>query len=404
MIAGGMLLYFTIRTVVYKQIDNSLKTEVTIIQDQIEQTDTIPDFAATFGHQIEVKLLNSTVKRKEIIKDTLIFDDDSQDYLSYRSIFLSGTTRAGKGYTISIYQTLSEKQELLQDISLYVFFLFLSLLLVSILLNYLVSKRLWRPFYQSVEEAANFNIQSGKHVILLETNIAEFRRLNSVIEQMTGKMRNDYLNLKEYNENASHEIQTPLAVIRSKMDILMQNENLKKDSIELIRSINEAITKLLKLNQGLLLVSKIENQYFHDKKEVSLRQLVEKGFENYREITELKGIRMEINAPFPATVEMNDILADVLISNLLSNAVRYNIDKGLIKCEIDEKCVVLTNTGLPFKGDPETLFIRFHKGSNDAQSVGLGLSIVKKIADTYNMNITYSCKDNIHELRLFYRV
>ena len=404
MIGGGMVLYYSIRIVIYKQIDNSLKTEVTIIQDQIEQTDTIPDFAATFGHQIEVRLLNAPVKRTQIIKDTLIYDNDSESYSSYRSIFFSSNTKARKGYTISIYQTLSEKQELLKDISLYMSFLFLSLLIISILLNYLISRRLWHPFYSSVDEASKFNVLSDKPVILPETDIIEFRRLNSVIEQLTKKMRTDYLNLKEYNENASHEIQTPLAVIRAKMDILMQNKNLRKDSIDLIRSINEATTKLFKLNQGLLLISKIENQYFHDKKEISLKHIIETGLDNYKEILELKGIGVEIRAADPAIVEMNEVLADVLISNLLSNAVRYNIDNGFIRCEIDERNIVIANSGLPFTGDPESLFIRFHKGSDHTQSVGLGLSIVKKIADNYNMKISYSSKENIHELKLCYRI
>ena len=402
MIASGIFLYSSIRKVIYRQIDNSLITEKTIIQDQIEQTDTIPDFAAAFGHQIEVKLLNLPVKLTQVIRDTLIYDSDSGSYLSYRSIFFSGNTKARKGYTISIYQTLIEKQELLKDTSLYMSFLFLSLLTISILLNYLISRKLWQPFYSAVDEAAKFNILSDKPVTLPKTDILEFRELNNVIGQMTSKMRIDYLNLKEYNENAAHEFQTPLAVIRAKMDILMQNKSLKKESIDLIRSINEATTKLFKLNQGLLLISKIENQYFHDKKEVSLKKIIETGLDNYKEIMELKNIRVEMSASVPATIEMNEVLADVLISNLLSNAVRYNIDNGFIRCEIDDIVIVISNSGLPFTGDPESLFKRFHKGNDDTQSVGLGLSIVKKIADNYNMKISYSCKEDIHELRLCY--
>ena len=404
MIVGGTVLYFSIRRVIYRQIDNSLITEKTIIQDQIEQTDTIPDFTAAFGHQIEVKLLDSPVKLTQFIKDTLIYESDSHGYLPYRSIFFSGNTKDRKGYTISINQTFGENQELLKDISLYMSFLFLSLLVISILLNYLISRRLWQPFYSSVDQAAKFNVLSDKAVTLPETDIIEFRQLNSVIEQMTNKMRIDYLNLKEYNENAAHEIQTPLAVIRAKMEILMQNKSLKKDSIDLIRSINEATTKLFKLNQGLLLISKIENQYFHEKKEISLKQIIETGLDNYKEIMELKKIKVEMEASSPAIVSMNEILADVLISNLLSNAVRYNIDNGFIRCEIDNRFILITNSGLPFKGNPETLFMRFYKESELSQSVGLGLSIVRKIADDYNMKISYSCVDNIHELKLAYRM
>ena len=403
MITGGALLYLTIKKVIYKQIDNSLITEKTIIQDQIQQTDTIPDFEATFGHQIEVKLLNYAVRNYQSIKDTDIYDSKTDSFTPFRYIFSTGNTIQKKGYIITIFQEISEKNELLQDISLYMFFLFFSLLLISILINYLIARRLWRPFYKSVKIAGRFDIQSDKPLDLPLTDINEFNQLNDVFYDMTHKMRNDYLNLKEFSENASHEIQTPLAVIRSKTDLLMQQKNLNKESLSLIKSINEATTKLFKLNQGLLLISKIENQAFHEKRIVSLKNILESGLENYTEILQLKKIKVELDLTDGALVEMNDVLAEVLISNLLSNAVRFNIDNGFIKCHIDRNSLTITNTGSSMTIDPEFLFRRFHKGSDNPHSVGLGLSIVKKITETYGMNITYTCHDSVHEIRLQFR-
>ena len=400
MITGGALLYLTIKKVIYKQVDNSLITEKTIIQDQIEQTDTIPDFEATFGHQIEVKLLNYAIRNSQSIKDTDIYDSKTDSFTPFRYIYSKGNTIQKKGYIITIFQEISEKNELLQDISLYMFFLFFSLLLISILINYLIARRLWRPFYKSVKIAGRFDIQSDKPLDLPLTDINEFNQLNDVFYDMTRKMRNDYLNLKEFGENASHEIQTPLAVIRSKTDLLMQQKNLNKESLSLIKSINEATTKLFKLNQGLLLISKIENQAFHDKKIVSLKHILESGLENYTEILQLKKIKVEMDLTDGALVEMNDVLAEVLISNLLSNAVRFNIDNGFIRCHIDRDNLIISNAGPSMTIDPEFLFRRFHKGSDNPHSVGLGLSIVKKITETYGMNITYTCKDSVHEIRL----
>ena len=403
MVAGGALLYLTIKKVIYKQIDNSLITEKTIIEDQLKPTDTIPDFEATFGHQIEVKLLNYRVKNYQAIKDTDIYDAITDSYIPFRFIYSKGNTFQKKGYVITIFQTISEKNELLQDVGLYMFFLFFSLLLISILINYLIARKLWQPFYDSVRIAGRFDIQSDKPLDLPATDIKEFNQLNEVFDNMTRKMRNDYLNLKEFSENASHEIQTPLAIIRSKSDLLMQQKNLNKDSINLVKSINEATTRLFKLNQGLLLISKIENQVFHEKKTVSLKGIILAGLDNYKEIMLLKNIKVDIDAVDEAMVEMNDVLSEVLISNLLSNAVRFNIDGGFIKCHIDNKNLIFTNTGLPISANPEDLFSRFHKNSNNPQSVGLGLSIVRKITESYGMVITYSFNDTIHELKLKYR-
>lgn len=402
MIAGGAFLYFTIKKVVYRQIDDSLITEKLIIQDQIEQTDTIPDFGVSFGHQIEVRLLNANTPELQVISDTAISDTISGSDSPFRYLYYAGNTKRNKGYTIEILQTLSEKTELLEDISVYMFLLFLSLFLISILLNYLISKKLWSPFYMTVDKAEKFDIQSDKAIELPETNINEFRQLNMVLDQMTRKMRNDYLSLKEYNENSAHEIQTPLAIIQSKLEILMQRKELKKESINLIKSINEATARLFKLNRGLLLISKIDNLYFQEEKEISLKKIIENSLINYKEIMQLKKIMVEMEANDPAVVKMNDILAEVLISNLISNAVRYNIDGGFIKCFIGTGYLIISNSGAPLKIDPELLFRRFHKKSENPQSVGLGLSIVKRITETYKMEIKYTCTGNIHELRLDY--
>ena len=402
MVVGGALLYLTIKRVIYKQIDNSLITEKTIIQDQISHTDSIPDFEASLGHQIEVKLLDHPIPEFQSIKDTDIYDYKSDSFIPFRYIYSAGNTLQKKGYIITIFRVISEKSELLQDIALYMFLLFFSLLLISILINYLVARRLWSPFYMSVKKAAGFDIQSEELLDLPDTDITEFNQLNMVFDNMTRKMRNDYLNLKEFSENAAHEIQTPLAVIRSKTDLLMQQKKLNRESIGLIKSINEATTKLFKLNQGLLLISKIENQIFHEKKIVSLKQITEHDLDNYKEIMQLKKIRVDLDATDDALVEMNEVLAEVMISNLLSNAVRFNVDGGFIKCHIDSKLLNFTNSGLPLNIDPEILFRRFHKASDNSQSVGLGLAIVKKIAESYGFQINYTCKDTIHQLKVQY--
>ena len=403
MIAGGMLLYFAIKKDIYRQIDTSLITEKDIIQDQVEQTETIPDFSVTFGHQIDVRFRDLPTKETEVIKDTTINDKASGDDLPYRYIYYTGNTVKKRGYSIAILQVLTEKMDLLETVSLYTFFLFISLLFISLLINYLISRKLWSPFYKSVATAASFNVLSDKPLDLPVTDIVEFQQLNRVIERMTLKMRGDYLNLKEFNEDAAHEIQTPLAVIRSKTELLMQNKNLRKESIDLIKSINEATNRLFKLNQGLLIISKIENQYYHEIKEISLREIVAASLDNYREIMQLRNIRVEYEASSPAMVRMNEVLADVLVSNLLSNAVRYNIAKGFIKCHINDHYLGISNSGLPLNTDSELLFRRFYKGSDNPQSVGLGLSIARKITDNYKMKISYTCTGNIHEVRLTYK-
>ena len=403
LVVAGFVFYYSIRTIVYRQIDNSLIMEKTIIQDQIEETDSIPDFSASFGHQIEVRILDSPTSYSQIIRDTSIYDARTRNFLQSRYIKFKSNTKKNTGYVISIYHGLKENQELLDSIALGMIFIFLALLLVSIIVNYFISKKLWHPFYNALNEANSFNILSDKPLKLSDTGINEFRQLNKVFEQMTTKMRMDYLNLKEFNENSSHEIQTPLSVIRSKLDILMQNQRLNKKSMDLIKSVNEAATRILKLNQGLLLISKIENLQFPETREISLKDLIENYLKNYEEILQLRKIRIETEFSDKAIIRINEILADVLISNLLGNAFRYNVDGGFIICSLSNQVLTITNSGLPLEVDPELLFNRFRKGADHPEAVGLGLSIVKKIVDYYKMKISYTCKGTVHEIKLNYR-
>jgi signal transduction histidine kinase len=374
--------------------------EKTLIQDEMEETGKIPELVSRSGNIIEVRILDSQTIGYQSINDTVLYDPPSNSFAHFRHLRFSGNTPRNTGYVINIYQVLDENHKLLNDIGIGMIFLFLSLLIVSITVNYLVSKKTMRPFFNAIDEAARFDVLSNQPLILPDTSIDEFKRLNRIISSMTKKMRQDYLNLKEYNENSSHEIQTPLAVIRSKLDILMQSKNLSSENIDLIKAIHEATSRLFKLNQGLLLVSRIENLQFPETDEISFRELIGNCLANYEEILQLKEIKVERELSDPGMVRMNSTLADVLISNLLSNAVRYNTDRGFIRCRLERNILIIENSGPPLEIDPAQLFKRFAGGKRNPNSVGLGLSIVKKIADHYNMKIEYKCSGTDHTIRL----
>lgn len=396
---GAFFLYFSIKNMVYEQIDRSLITEMEIIRDQIEQTKSIPEYGPAIGHEVDIRLINGPVRPLEEINDTILKDNTGLEH-TYRYIRFKGSLDSDSGFEIIVSQKLREKTILIEDIGLYIFFLFLALLVISLLINYFIFKRLWHPFHVTLDETEKFDIQSANLPELPETSITEFNRLNAVIEQMTRKMRSNYLNLKEYHENSSHEIKTQLAIIRSKLEILAQRKELRKESLNLIRSINDAANRLNKINQGLLLISKIDNSFFQELSHISLAGIIKETLLNYREITNLKKIKVEFLAKSKAMVRINETLADILVSNLVSNAVRYNFDGGFINCTVNKNHIIISNSGLPLTTDTQTLFGRFRKSGDNYQSAGLGLSIVKKITETCNMDITYSSTGTLHEIRL----
>ncbi len=397
-VASGFIFYYSIRSIVYKQIDASLVTEKNIIQEQIEHTDTIPDFNAAFGHLIEVKVYDRTFKQKQIIKDTIINTDNDEDDLPYRKLYFLSTTEHKKGYSISISQPLSEKKELLENTSILLLILFIFLILIFVIVNYWISRKLWIPFYKSLEIIDKFEINSDSSPIFYKSDIKEFNKLNQVLESMSEKIRSDYINLKEFNENASHEVQTPLSIIRSKLELFLQYENLNSDQTILLESINDAVSRLSKLNQGLLLISKIDNQQFESSEVICIDQIIQNFLCEYEEIIQLKKISVVTDFQSAIHLRMNPVLAGILVSNLISNSVRHNIENGYIKISTLKNTLTISNIGNSLNINPNQLFNRFTKRGSNPESVGLGLSIVKKIVNYYGQSINYEYSNSIHTI------
>jgi signal transduction histidine kinase len=400
-VVGGNIFYSKAKSIIYQQIDSSLVTEKNIIEEEFLETNEIPDFTEHFfEHQIKAETYEYSVKDICVLKDTSIFNNNQENTTDYRMLEFWSNTKNGKGYLIRIIQSVESTQDLLRFIGLALFLLFCFLLLLSLLINYGVSKNLWSNFNESLEKISKFDISSDNSLNLSETNIKEFRQLNTVLTQMAGKMQNDYSNLKEFNENASHEIQSPLAIIRTNLELLFQNENLNETQLKSLNTIADTVNRLSKLNQGLLLISKIDNQQFRSKESISINTILEKLLGDFEEIINLKNIRIEKETMIEVHQQMNTILAEILISNLISNAVRYNTDGGLIRVRMSENSLSIINTGIPLKSDPEKLFERFRKENHSSESVGLGLSIVKRIADYYGMQVYYKNEGNLHEISI----
>jgi signal transduction histidine kinase len=215
---------------------------------------------------------------------------------------------------------------------------------------------------------------------------------------MSEKILQDYMNLKEFNENAAHELQTPLAVIKSKLDLLIQNEKMDESQMNLINSIYEATTRMSRLNQGLLLISRIQNNQFNVSEEVNIETIVDSTLVHFGEMIDLQFIRVTKQYIDPMVVHMNRTLAEILVNNLLSNAIRHNIQNGSIHITMNAKIFTIANTGPSLNVDPRQLFERFRKSDERLGSVGLGLSIVQKICTLYQLTASYNYSEGLHTL------
>lgn len=327
--------------------------------------------------------------------DTVIYDKLEEGKLAYR-VHRSYFFHNGAHYLITVCKPGLEEEELKEGL-MYSFTIVFGLLLLSFfVLNIIVSRVLWKPFYSTLKKLETYDIHTQNEIRFDASSVKEFRQLNSALDKMTQKILSDYRQQKEFTENASHELQTPLAVIKTKLELLIQSKKLGAEELELLQGIESSVQKIAALNKALLLLTKIENKQFKEEKENDLKELMEKALETYGDIYQEKKIKSETKFTGNTTVKMNPVLADLLVNNLIQNAYRHNKAGGTVLVELDEGQLTVSNSGAALTISPEDLFVRFKKNDASKESLGLGLSIVKSIADICGFKISYEYKHNLH--------
>jgi signal transduction histidine kinase len=320
-----------------------------------------------------------------------------KDMEAYREL-LFPIRAGGRLYTVSVAKSEEETDDLLELMMLITPGMILLLLGTLLIANRLLLRRLWRPFYETLEGIRRFNLSSREPLPVRPTDTEEFRDLNGVVRQMTEKILKDYEMLKGFTENASHEMQTPLAIINSRLDLLIQDMGLGERHHQSVQAMYSAIGRLRQLNQSLLLLMKIENNQFGHTSPVDLAGLVCQKLAQLEDQLKDRGITVTTDL-HPLLLPINDYLADILLNNLLLNAIRHNRSGGRMEVRLGDGSLRVSNTGPVLGFDPATIFNRFTKGAHSG-GTGLGLAIVKQICDSYGFAVSYSFADGMHSFRV----
>jgi signal transduction histidine kinase len=242
-----------------------------------------------------------------------------------------------------------------------------------------------------------YKIESGEKIQFAPTDIDEFRDLNQAIASLTARNQQAYFAQKEFTENASHEMQSPLAVIQGKTDLLMQTSPLTEEQAELISDLNVAAQRMNRLNRSLLLLSKIENRQFHEQDPVDMTDMLSRTLRQYGDALEQKHILTTLNlSPQPVILTGNRSLLETLTGNLVANAIRHNREEGSLIIDLNAVSLQIRNSGKSAALETSKLFRRFQKQTADPNSTGLGLEIIKKICDLYRFKIEYRFENELH--------
>ncbi|HUR09976.1 MAG TPA: HAMP domain-containing sensor histidine kinase, partial [Flavitalea sp.] len=287
-----------------------------------------------------------------------------------------------------------EVEDLLILILLITASIILLLLILLFFAHRIILKKLWKPFFSTLSVINDFHLSKPINKNLPATDIDEFSALNDAWQRVTKKITTDYETVKSFADNASHEMQTPLAIINSKLDLLIQGHALNGDNVQHLQSMYDAVNKLTRLNQTLLLLTKIENDQYVEREAVNINDILSQRLDDMEELILTKKIKVTTDLRESVTT-INPQLADMLVSNLLLNAIRHNIENGMINIICNRAGFQISNTGNTGSLNELIIFNRFQKDSKSA-GVGLGLALVRQICETHHYTIEYRFEQHMH--------
>lgn len=394
----GIGYYYIVSYVLIDQLNHSLKEELNEIKAYAHLNNTLLPQANTKNQIIYYKPTNNhTYKPK--FSNISEYVPEEKGIIQFRQL-TSIITVNRRNYEVIIREPQTETDDLLQLIFFITFIIAAFLVLLLFIINRLLLQKIWKPFQHTLSQIQRFNLSKQTEITVQPTDITEFESLNNAVVSMSGKVNQEYHSLKNFTENAAHEMQTPLAILNARLDLLIQNENISEKEIGQLQEMYGAVNRLTRLNKSLLLLTKIENRQFSESESIQLDQLIEEKIIQFSDLIKARNISIETDIQL-VTLKMNHHLADIVINNLISNAIHHNIQNGSITISLEQDELMISNTGSKISIDPDKVFERFQK-SRQSEGLGLGLAIVKQICDQYNFIVQYSFVDNLHIMRLIF--
>lgn len=394
---GGCIAYYKVK----KEIDQAEIIRLKNLNDKIAvqmQSGDMP-YVNTTGRPVEITAIDSTITENQSrIMESSFYNTDTRHNecrLTVQSFYHIGD----KNYRISSYNYVTKANEILIGLVDSLVWILLLLLLLLAISARLVSNAILQPFYKTLKAIQVFGIKKREPIYLSATRTREFNELNSFLGKMTDKVLEDYHSLKEFSENASHELQTPLAIMRSKLELLAESEITREQAL-LIGDMQKGIEKLSRINQSLLLLNKLENHEYQATKDIPFCRITNEVIAGFEELIEIKSLQLTTSVDKHIELTFHPALADILVNNLLSNAIRHNIPNGRIELLLTEKSLLVKNTGNPPQVPTDQLFQRFRKGNQNDDSIGIGLAIVKQICDINQFRVSYHYSDGWHALEV----
>tara|TARA_R110000868_G_scaffold83515_4_gene235701 strand:- start:18742 stop:20016 length:1275 start_codon:yes stop_codon:yes gene_type:complete len=388
----AFLFYSQLLNQIKATIDEGLTNHKIAIIDNLKDESNIDQQNDFLGKSYSIKNVSEDYALKVIdsYKDTLIFSNLKNSTYEARLLTTAFVSTDGKFYEMKVLSHELNKNNLIKKIITSLLWLFLFLFISGVLVNRFVLNKTWKPFYELLAYLNEFRLDNNTSKELAKTNIKEFSLLNNSVQKLLHTNAVIFNSQKQFIENASHELQTPLAIGINKLELLAHDPSLSSEQIEKIGDIIGSFQRLSGLNKSLLLLSKIENKQFINREQLNFNDILKKIFQDFSDYSDYQKIKIRYIKSGDWHFNMNKNLAEMLFVNLIKNAIIHNKKEGEITIQLDDDYITIQNTSNIPEIAADKLFVRFNKNANNNNSTGLGLAIIKAIADVSDLAISYS--------------
>ncbi|MGG7551831.1 sensor histidine kinase [Chryseobacterium arthrosphaerae] len=400
LITGFAIFYFAFERATMRSAILKLEDLNTYVADKLNR-DPNYDYLTAHHRQTQVKILpsHSTTTNEKIIEEKYIWNKSIQSYINKITVITYPVIHQKKYAITSVrYITIIENHFLI-SIIMVVAWIMVFLIILTIIVSVLVSKKILEPFYHAMDEIKKFSLKDSRPMNLMKTRTEEFRSLNGFLIKMSESSKKDYHLLEELSENTSHELQTPLASIKGKIELLMDSE-LSEHQLITLSSMNDELDRLSSINQSLILLARLDHFEREDSHLVNFSQLLQERLFYFEDLFEIQNLTLTKEIQEEVYLNFDKNLATIVINNLINNSKRHNIDHGKISVILTGTYLQISNTGNPPTIPTDELFKRFKRGNPNQNSIGIGLALVKKILEIYNAEISYHFEGNLHTIRV----
>lgn len=391
----ALIFYFEILDEIYDSMDDGLDNQkMLVIRKARQDPSVLEKNEFEDGNYI---ITPTTAERSEgftdAYRDTLMFMENEEEYEPVR-LLESVFHQNGSFYKIKVVTSMVEEDDLRKELFFSLLWLYLGLILTIVLLNSFFQQKAWRPFYKLLRRLEKFSIEEDKEIKFEETKIEEFQLLNKRIDRLLKKSVESYRSQKEFIENASHELQTPLAISINKLELMAENADLPPGQMEELGTVLQSLERLTRLNRSLLLLSRIENRQFAETENIDWNSLVKQIITEFEDFAAHQEVRILLSEAGKIHHSGNKDLAGILISNLLKNAVFHSPSGTAVEVVISSGKIRFINSGSEAL-EKAKIFSRF-KGAEKANSTGLGLAISKAIVEKMDLDLHYAYTSQKH--------